>query len=65
KDALNRTILENQGYHYGYADVTDQQRVEEEFFEMFNPSSRPIREAFYVQTKQMLLTAFQRFIALP
>jgi hypothetical protein len=60
-DALDRTRLENQGFHYGYASEADKIQVEEEFREMFYPSSESYRRDVMNQTITMFDLIFKRF----
>ena len=59
--SLQRTLLENQGYHHGYASEADERRVKEMFREMYYPSCTAWRTKVILDTKEMLTSALNKF----
>jgi len=63
-DSLHRTVLENQGYHYGYASPADKTEVERRYREMFFPSSSRWRSKILRDTAALWPGMLERFAAL-
>lgn len=59
--SIHTMILENQGYHYGYAGNTDERKVKERFREMFFPSSDKWRSEVIRKTRELLPLAIKRY----
>ncbi|MCX7679834.1 MAG: M14 family metallopeptidase, partial [Spirochaetes bacterium] len=59
--SLHITILENQGYQYGYASKNDEVRVKANFLEMFFPSSPFWRVKIMNDTRKVLKSSLENF----
>lgn len=53
-ESLRRMVLENQGFHNGYADVDSQKEANELFQEMFFPHDEVWKQSILRQTKDLL-----------
>ncbi len=60
-NSVHRTILENQGYHYGYESGIDEKMVRNRYREMFYPSSREWRSMVLDETHEILTRAIPAF----
>lgn len=59
-ESIRRTILENQGYHHGYADASSQKDTRADFYEMFYPSSPHWRTHIMRNTTELWKTVVPR-----
>lgn len=57
--------LENQGFHYGYAEDGARALVEKQFRDMYDPPEAEWREAVLSATKDMVPVLIERFSSLP
>ena len=58
------SIVENQGFHYGYKSAKDSLKVKEGYFEMFYPPSEKWRSNAIDVAKEMIGTALENFVEL-
>ncbi len=63
-NSLHRTLLENQGFNYGYASDADRERVNKMFREMYYPSSPAWRTKVIGDTREIMKSALKNFKAL-
>jgi hypothetical protein len=63
-DSIHRLVLENQGFHHGYASPADQEEVRRRFREMFYPSSPRWRTEVIAETAALWPGLLERFAAL-
>jgi hypothetical protein len=63
-NSLHRTLLENQGFNYGYASEADRERVKKMFREMYYPSSEAWRTKVIQDTREIMNSALNNFKAL-
>lgn len=61
---INRLILENQGYYYGYANEVVQAEVRQDFKELFFPESKKWRSQVLDSGKYLMDVVVKRFISL-
>ncbi|MCJ8276477.1 MAG: DUF2817 domain-containing protein [Bdellovibrionales bacterium] len=59
--SLKRIIFENQGFQYGYIDEASKTRTEEQFMDMFNPSSEEWRTRVLQKSRKELKVFLGRF----
>lgn len=57
---LNRLILENQGFHNGYADSPLEAKVRNQFAELFSPSDRRWRQNVIERARELFKRMFAR-----
>jgi len=58
--SLHNMILENQGYHYGYRNDRTKEKIEDQFREMYYPSSPEWRTKVILDSKEILEKVFKR-----
>jgi hypothetical protein len=61
--SIHLMIMENQGYHYGYASQEDSVRVKTSHLEMYAPSSPSWRNYVMEQTQNVFETVIPRFVS--
>ncbi len=60
--SIHIMILENQGYHHGYASPEDSIKVKQDLLEMYNPQSEKWRNHVMKQTEDVFQAILPRFI---
>lgn len=58
---LHYSIIENQGFHYGYKSIEDSLELRERVIEMYCPKSKEWRYSVIKQTKEVLPVVIRRF----
>jgi hypothetical protein len=59
-ETLNRLILENQGFHYGYSDSTIKNKVENRFLDLFNPNEKQWQELTLTKSRYLFQVLLER-----
>ena len=59
--SLKNMIYENQGFHYGYTSSESKLRTQEQFMDMFNPSSQEWREKVLKTSRKELSQILKRY----
>jgi len=62
--SLHIMVLENQGFHYGYATKKDESIIKQALMEMYYPSSKGWRSEVIVRTREVLKNILPRFAAM-
>ncbi len=62
--ALHHVLTENQGFHYGYRTLEDEDRVRSDFLDGYYPASQAWRSKTIEDSRRVLTTALERFQAL-
>jgi hypothetical protein len=62
--SIHNMVLENQGFHYGYAEDSDRTKVQENFSEMYNPSCEVWRSKVIADSRDMLDLVFSQLESL-
>ncbi len=55
------SIVENQGFQYGYKSESDRQKVKAEYYDMFYPSSEKWRTNALIKAKDLMEVVMQRY----
>jgi hypothetical protein len=62
--SLHVMVLENQGFHYGYATKEDEIKIKQDLLEMYYPSSKAWRSEVIANTRYVLKKVLPRLAAL-
>jgi len=59
--SIHTMILENQGFHFGYKNITAEEKTENAFREMYYPSSETWRSKVITDTRKMMEKVIENF----